>query len=148
MPLNTTQKKEIRNIKYGWFYSIDSHGAPLHETSSEKTQNHDLGALRQIVLKNITDRGYRIYNVKPQSANCIIRVYRDEKLYEGTKYRFLGAHCFTKGQDSKWHSVGANGDEFMLDFTKHEIRVWFYQDEYWDASVDFFDTFVKIVKED
>ena len=85
MPLNVTQKKEIRNIRYGWFYSIDSNGDPLHETSSEKTQNHDLGALRQIVLKNITDRAYRIYIVKPQSANCIIRVYRDRQLYEGTK---------------------------------------------------------------
>lgn len=147
MALNIKQKQEIRDIKFGWFYSIDEKGEPLRETPGEKTPNYDVGQLRQMVLKSIQDRGYKYYNVRPNSANCIIRVYKEEKVFDGTKYRFLGAHCYTKGQDSKWHAMSRIGEEFGLDFTKHEIRVWFFQDEYWDASVDFFDTFVKLVKE-
>lgn len=147
MSLSIKQKQEIRNIKFGWFYSINENGAPHRELSAEKAPNYEVGQLRQMVLKSIRDKGYNFYHVKPNSANCIIRVYKEEKVFDGTKYRFLGAHCFTKAQDGKWYAMSKNGEEFGIDFTKHEIRIWFFQDEYWDASVDFFDTFVKLVKE-
>ena len=80
-------------------------------------------------------------------ANCVIRVYKSEEEYDGEKYRILGAHCYTKAQDGKWKCIDRLGEEYGIDLTKHVIRTWFFQDDSWDVSVDFFDTYVKLVKE-
>lgn len=148
MALKIAQKNEIRNVNYGWIYSTtDQEKKLLRKTISENNPNYDVGQMRQMAFRRIEEKGYKIYKERPQAANCIIRVYKDEKIYEGTIYRLLGVNCFTKGQDGKWYTVGTNGEDFLIDFAEHKIRVWFFQDEYWDVSVDFFDTFVKIVKE-
>lgn len=147
MPLNVKQKEEIRKIRFGWFYEIDEKGQPKYPSSNEEKPNFEVGQLRKMILEAIEQKGYTVYNGKPQSANCIIRVYKEEKEYEGAKYRILGAHCYTKAQDGRWKCIDRIGEEYGIDFTQHVIKTWFFQDETWDVSVDFFDTFVKLVKE-
>ena len=146
MPLNNKQKDDVRRIRLGWFYSIDEKGEPLYQVKMDEKPNYDVGQIRKMIFEQLESRGMTIYKVKPPSANCIIRVYRDEKEYsDGTRYRIMGAHCYTKSSDGRWRCIDRLDEEYGLDFSEHKIRTWFFQDEYWDISVDFFDTYVKIV---
>ena len=147
MPLTEKQKEEIRKIRFGWFYEIDENGQPKYPSKDEEKPNFDVGEIRKLIFQALENRDYIIYKGKPQSANCIIRVYKEEREYEGSKYRIMGAHCYTKAQDGKWKSIDRIGEEFGFDFNQHEMKIWLFQDETWDVSVDFFDTYVKIVKE-
>lgn len=147
MSLCIKEKVEIRSVRYGWFYEIDENGQPKYPSVKEEKPNYEVGQLRQMVLKALEEKGYTVYMVKPQKANCIIRVYKEEKEYDGCLYRILGAHCYTKAQDGRWKCIDRLNEEYGIDFSEHVLRTWFFQDEYWDASVDFFDTFVKLVKE-
>ena len=146
MSLSIREKETVQLQKCNWIYSIDKKGAPLYKASkSSDRPNYESRELKQMILDMLKELGYKVYFVKPQSANCIIRVYKDEKTYkgDGATYRILGAKCYTKTSNGKWCS----NDETVLDFAQHIIRVWFFQDEYWDVSVDFFDAYVKLVKD-
>lgn len=147
MSLSVREKVGVRNLRVGWFYAIDKKGKPKYETSSEEKPDYQVGELRKQIFEKLQNMGYTVYVGNPKSANCIIRVYRSEEEYDGEKYRILGAHCYTKAQDGKWKCVDRLGEEYSIDFSKHVIRTWFFQDDSWDVSVDFFDTYVKLVKE-
>lgn len=147
MPLNVKQKEEVRKIRFGWLYEIGKDGQPKYPSKTEEKPNFEVGEIRKMIFDALTSKGYTAYLGKPQSANCIIRVYKEEKEYEGAKYRILGAHCYTKAQDGRWKCIDRIGEEYGIDFNQHVIKTWFFQDESWDVSVDFFDTFVKLVKE-
>ena len=147
MSLSIKEKVGIRNVKCGWFYAIDEGGGPKYQIKGEEKPNFELGELRKQIVDSLKQMGYTVYFGNPRSANCIIRVYKSEEAYGDEKYRILGAHCYTKAQDGKWKCVDRIGEEYGIDFSKHVIRTWFFQDEYWDVSVDFFDTYVKLVKE-
>ncbi len=147
MSLCIKEKVDVRSVRYGWFYEINEDGQPKYPNDKEEKPNYEVGELRQMVVSKLEEKGYTVYRGKPQSANCIIRVYKEEKEYEDSVYRILGAHCYTKAQDGKWKCIDRLGEEYGIDFSQHMLRTWFFQDEYWDASVDFFDTFVKLVKE-
>ena len=79
-------------------------------------------------------------SVYAYKANPSIRSGNGE--YEDEKYRILGACCYTKVRNGNW----ITGNEYPIDFSTYPVRKWFYQDECWDVSVDFFDTYVEIVK--
>lgn len=146
MPLSIKHKEEVQHQRCNWNYAIDKDGNQLYKNpKGSDNPNYESRELKQIILDMLKERGYKVYFVKPQSANCIIRVYKDEKTYkeDGITYRLLGAMCYTKNSNGKW--CGCEGN--VLDFTQHVMRVWFFQDEYWDVSVDFFDTYVKLVKD-
>lgn len=148
MAINIKQKEDVRKVNFGWFYAINEKGEPKYLNKRDEKPNYEIGQIRQLVFGLLKQKGFQIYPVKPPSANCIIRVYKDEKKYnDGTKYRMLGAYCYTKGSDGRWHCIDKQGSECGIDFSKHTIRTWFFQDEYWDVNVDFFDTYVKLVKE-
>lgn len=147
MSLSINEKVEIRNLRFGWFYAIDENGNPKYPNDREEKPNYEVGELRKKIVENLQQRGYQVYLVKPQSANCIIRVYKSEEMYDDEKYRIMGAHCYTKAKEGRWKCIDRMGEEYGIDFTKHVLRTWFFQDDYWDLSVDFFDTYVKLVKE-
>lgn len=147
MSLSIKEKVEIRQVRLGWFYAIDEKGNPKYPNSSEEKPNYEIGELRKQIIEILQKRGYAVYFGNPRSANCIIRVYKSEEEYDGEKYRILGAHCYTKSKDGKWKCIDRLGEEYGIDLTKHIIRTWFFQDDSWDVSVDFFDTYVKLVKE-
>ena len=147
MSLSSKEKVGIRSVRNGWLYAIDENGQPKYQVKGEEKPNYELGELRMQILNKLREMGYTVYFGNPKSANCVIRVYKSEKEYGDEEYRILGSCCYTKGQDGKWKSIDRIGEEFGIDFSKHVIRTWFFQDEYWDVSVDFFDTYVKLVKE-
>lgn len=147
MALSINEKVEVRQIRTGWFYAIDEKGKPKYPSKSEEKPNYEVGELRKQIIAELQKKGYTVYFGNPRSANCIIRVYKSEDEYDGEKYRILGAHCYTKNKDGKWKCIDRLGEEYSIDLTKHVIRTWFFQDDSWDVSVDFFDTFVKLVKE-
>lgn len=147
MSLSIKEKLGIRNVRLGWFYAIDEAGKPKYQTASEEKPNYDVGELRKQILETLKHMDYTVYVGNPKSANCIIRVYKSEEEHDGQKYRILGAHCYTKAPDGKWKCIDRMGEEYGIDFSEHVIRTWFFQDDCWDVSVDFFDTYVKLVKE-
>ena len=148
MSLNIRQKDDIRKIRLGWFYAINENGEPMYPSQHEEKPNYEVGELRNMIFDTLKQKGFEIFRVKPAAANCIIRVYKEEKEYnDGTVYRILGAHCYTKNSDGRWKCIDRLGEEYGIDFSKHMLRTWFFQDEYWDVSLDFFDTYVKLVKE-
>jgi hypothetical protein len=147
MSLSIKNRDGIRKVRKGWFYVIDENGTPKYPNDIEEKPNFELGELRNQIVDTLKQMGYTVNFVNPRSANCIIRVYKSEEAYGKEKYRILGAHCYTKDQNGKWKCIDRLGEEYGVDFSKHVIRAWFFQDEYWDVSVDFFDTYVKLVKE-
>lgn len=147
MSLSIKEKVEIRSVRVGWFYAIDEDGKPKYPNEKKEKPNYELGEIRKQIIESLQQKGYTVYFGNPRSANCIIRVYKNEEMYDDEKYRILGAHCYTKAKDGKWKCIDRLGEEYGIDFSKHLIRTWFFQDESWDISVDFFDTYVKLVKE-
>ena len=146
MGLNTRQKEEVRQVGWKWFYRLDENGNPVGVKKGEENFSISLKQLKEKAINELEEKGYTCYLAKPNAANCIIRVYHDEKEYDGDTYRFFGVYCFTKAQNGRW-TCGCEGSSFEIDFTKLEKRIWFFQDEYWDVSLDFFDVYVKLVKE-
>lgn len=142
MSLSIKEKDNIRSVKVGWFYVIDENGEAKYPCKLVETPNYEVGELREQIIKIFDKMGYTVRFVNPRYANCIIRVFKSEKEYEDEKYRILGACCYTKVRNGKW----ITGNEYPIDFSTYPVRIWFYQDEYWDVSVDFFDTYVEIVK--
>ena len=147
MSLSIKEKTEVRKVSVGWMYSIDENGNPKYVDANREKPNYEVGEIRKQIIKKLEGKGYKVYFCKPKSANCIIRVYKSEEKYGNETYRILGAHCYTQNSNKKWKSIYKFKDEFGLDFSKDMLRIWFYQDEYWDVFVDFFDTYVKVVKE-
>lgn len=147
MSLTLQERNELRKLKSVWSYAINEDGNPMYPNDFEEKPNYEIGKLRRMIFEQIEKLGYTINQTNPKQANCIIRVYNDEKEYEDGKYRILGMHCYLKNQTGQWKCIDRMGTEFEIDFSKHVIRIWFFQDEYWDVSVDFFDTYVKLVKE-
>ena len=147
--LNAEQKKEIREVKCGCCYEIDAAGKLVGLEDKEIAKNPDLIAVRRLLIQKLTIIGYTVNFVKPHQANCIIRVHKAEKEHNGQKYCVIGGNCFVKDWiDGKWRSISGSGSEFELDFAKCRRRIWFCQDDYWEPELDFFDTYVKLVKEE
>ena len=147
MSLSIKEKVGIREVNCGWFYAINENGQPKYPSPNEEKPNYEIGELRKNIVESLQNMGYKVLNCNPKSANCIIRVYKSEEKYESETYRVMGAYCYTKDSEGKWRSIDRIGNEFCIDFSKHIIRTWFFQDEYWDIAADFFDTYVKLVKE-
>ena len=140
------QKARIREMKLWDFYLLDKAGNPANKNSKRVFMDLRWDQLRKRLIEQIEELGYEVKFVKPSQANCIIRVFNDVKTYENAKYRIIGGNCFMKNPNGAWMSESGRGDSFELHYEQHEIRVWFFQDEYWDVKVNFFDTYVKIVK--
>lgn len=147
MSLSIKGKVAIRNLRFGWLYAIDEKGRPKYPNKKEEKPNFEVGEIRKQIFEELKQMGYTVYVGNPKSASCIIRVYKSEEVHEDQKYRIMGAQCYTKAQDGKWKTVDIQGNELVIDFSEHHVRTWFFQDESWEVSVDFFDTYVKLVKE-
>lgn len=147
MSLSIKEKDAIRKLRRGWLYAIDEKGKALYPKKKEEKPNYDVGEIRKQICDDLRQMGYTVYVGNPRAANCIIRVYRSESRHDNQKYRIMGAQCYTKAQEGKWKTVDIQGNEFGIDFAQHVIRTWFFQDESWEVPVDFFDTYVKLVKE-
>lgn len=145
MLLTADQKEEIRGVKLWGFYLLDKDGKPANPIPGKSYPNLRWDQIRQELIKQLEEKGYEVKFVKPSAANCVIRVYNDVKTYEfDNKYRILGGNCFTKDITGKWIGESSLCDDFELDYEKHELKVWFYQDEYWMVRVNFFDTYVSL----
>lgn len=141
------QKEEIREVKLWGFYLLDEKGNPANPIPGKSYPDLRWDQIRRDLIKQLQDKGYNVKFVKPSQANCVIRVFNDVKKYESDgKYRILGGNCFTKDITGKWIGESNVCDEFELDYEKHELKIWFFQDEYWMVKVNFFDTYVKLTK--
>lgn len=147
MILTAEQKEEIREILVWSFYLVDEHGKPANPIQGKTYLDLRWDQIRRKIMNQLEKKGYEVQFVKPSHANCVIRVFNDVKTYEyDNKYRILGGNCFVKDITGKWISESSLGDPFELDYEKHELRVWFFQDEYWMVKVNFFDTYVKLTR--
>ena len=107
MSLSIREKEIIQIQKCIWIYSIDKKGNPLYKTPKNSDKpNYECREMKQMMLDMLRELGYKVYLVRPQAANCIIRVFKDEKTYsgDGATYRILGAKCYTKTSNGKWCS--------------------------------------------
>ncbi|MBQ7410411.1 MAG: hypothetical protein IJW20_03405 [Clostridia bacterium] len=147
MILTAEQKEEIREILLWSFYLVDEHGKPANPIQGKEYLDLRWDQIRREIMNQLEKKGYEVQFVKPSQANCVIRVFNDVKTYEyDNKYRILGGNCFVKDITGKWISESSLGNPFELDYEKHELRVWFFQDEYWMVKVNFFDTYVKLTR--
>lgn len=96
-----------------------------------------------VVVQAIMQEGFSCVRCDPRSSNCVIRVFSSDRTYEKARYKIVGAEVYTKNHDGKWYT-GTKSEPVKLDLRKCTQRVWFYQDEYWDAELDFFDTYMKV----
>lgn len=148
MPISAEELQSIRKKRMSWRYEIDKDGQPKYPSPQGKTPDFDVGQLRRRMIWELERMGYKIIQVNPKEANCIIRVYRQEKAYHGATYRMFGAHCYTKTKSSRWKSIDETGEEHGIDFSNHTLHIWFNEDSFWRVAVDSFDTYVKLVKDE
>ncbi len=147
MIFTAEQKEKIREVKLWSFYLLDTDGKPANPLPKREYLDLRWDQIRKNLIDQLEELGYEVQFVKPSQANCIIRVFNDVKTYENDgKYRILGGNCFIKDATGKWISESSLCDLFELDYEKHELKVWFFQDEYWMVRVNFFDTYVKLKK--
>ena len=107
-------------------------------------------AIRDMALSQIEDQGFTtIKRVKPDNANCIIRVCQhlhhvdddDTELV----YNLYGVWCYTKDILNCWQTFNSYNEELVgIDFSKNVIRHWKCQDEYVLCDCEFVDYYYKI----
>lgn len=142
--LTPKQKEKIRNIGIYEYSSSEENGKPLTYKGQEF---HMLSCdeIRKEVLNKILRVGFSKVNfVNPARANCVVRVFvlKHFKYDNELVYNIYGAHCFTR-KNGRWVSRSQDSS-FELDYAKCIIRHWFFQDEYADFELDFFDTYVHV----
>ena len=145
MMFSKEQRQKVRKIHKKWMMALDCEGKLMAYQRHAEAVEYDAMSIRKMLIQEIEQLGFKVEVVKPIFANCIIRVYHDTKKYEHENYHMSGGMCYMLNSMGEWVTE-CNGMEHEIDFAKMEKRVWFYQDEYWDVSLDFFDTYVRLVK--
>lgn len=98
--------------------------------------------IAETTINNLKEQGFLVKRVAPKRANCIIRVFRHEKLtHEEDTFWMYGADIFLKkivGMYPPYETTGISYDEC-------KIKMWFCQDDYAIFEPHFVDYFVKII---
>ena len=93
------------------------------------------------IVKNINDNEFTITRVSPQKANCIIRIFYDKNITDGDEqYWIYGAEVFTKSLRGMF-----SAERVPINYSKHQLKFWFCQDEYMIVQPHFVDYYVLIV---
>lgn len=106
----------------------------------------DFLTLKQQAFERAIKAGFSIEQTSPSNANCIIRLFSNKlrtKNQLGYIQMIYGFNFYTKTLN-KWFTRETRYEEFEINFSKHEYRVWYFQDEYEDYECDFIDCYVKI----
>lgn len=143
MALNKSQKKQIRRIGGCKCYGLDDAGKPMY---TDVTQVPSMLKLRHDMIRKLEEAGYEVKFVKPENANCFIRVFKNGGFqYQGDDTCLYGGYCYVKSSMcGRWTTEGNSGWEVPARYDKHVVRQWFYQDDYEDVETDFFDTYVML----
>lgn len=143
MALNKSQKKQIRGIGFIKCYGLDDAGKPMY---TDDFHIPSMLRLKHEMLKRLEVAGYEVNLVKPENANCFIRVFKNGGFsYQDDTNCLYGAFCYVKSTVcGRWTTEGNSGWEIPARYDKHVVRHWFYQDDYEDVETDFFDIYVML----
>lgn len=143
MSLTLKQKREVGKIRLEWCFLVNARGHPIGVFP--KGRFPYLEEVRTMVLDKLKSMGYQVKNIRPNDANCVIRVYNKLGYKHGDEeYCLLGAICYTKAHGAnKWVWYDKNGEEHVLDYETCKIEENF-RDGCETVETDFFDTYVKV----
>ena len=117
-----------------------------YSPSYNKDDYHDFLTLKQQAFEKVIKAGFSIEQTSPSNANCIIRFFSNKlraKNQLGYTQIIYGFYYYTK-TFNKWFTSETHYEELEINFSKHEYRVWYFQDEYEDYECDFIDCYVKV----
>ena len=111
---------------------------------SEPLQEVQLPSFEEILhslISNLKSSGFSVKRVSSKKANSIIRVFRDSCQYveyEGVYWTY-GTEVFLKRFSRMLSSSKSD-----IDYSNHEVRLWYWDNEYFTVYPEFVDYFVKI----
>ena len=93
----TKQKEEIRSIQIYRYATVEEEGIPV-TCQGISFVMLDFDKIRDKMIEKIQRKGFsKVVSVKPNKANCIIRVFKiTHKEYDGLIFNAYGAYCYTK----------------------------------------------------
>lgn len=143
MSLTLKQKKDVGKIRLAWCFFVNSRGHPLGVFPKKRLPY--LEEVRTMVYEKLESMGYQVKKVRPNDANCVIRVYNQLDFSLGDeKYCLLGAICYTKAHGAnKWVWYDEENVEHVLDYESCKIEEKI-KGEVNEVEVEFFDTYVKV----
>ena len=143
MSLTLKQKREVGKIRLDWRFLVNARGHPLGVFPKKRLPY--LEEVRAMVLEKLVGMGYQVKNIRPQDANCVIRVYNNLECTIGDeKCCLLGAICYTKAHGAnKWVWYDDQGLEHTLDYESCKIEETF-KGENVTVEAEFFDSYVKV----
>lgn len=159
--LSKEQKKKLRNIHmYEISYKEKKSIALVDRTVKKVKRGKETVStveeefiipspyqITESIFKQILDCGFsKVEKVSPDNANCIIRVF--QKLHQEHEFdvvfNLYGADCFVRSANAWISECESHDNTFQLNYTKHLIDQWLYQDEKVTFETDFMDVYVKV----
>lgn len=143
MALTLKQKREVGKIRLDWCFLVNARGHPMGVFP--KGRLPFLEEVRNMVFEKLQEMGYQTKRIRPNDANCVVRVYNMlEYEHNGENYCLLGAICYTKAHGAnKWVCYDENGNEEVMEYENCNVAVNF-SDVIISVKTEFFDTYVNV----